>query len=59
MIEQKYLKTAEAAKYLGITEYILLRYAKQGKVEYSRPGGKQLHFEISELDRFMQEYRGK
>ena len=59
MVDQKYLKTADAAKYLGITEYILLRYAKQGKVQYSRPGGKQLLFDVNDLDKFMQDHRGK
>ena len=59
MIEQRYLKTPDAAKYLGITEYMLRRYAKQEKVKYSRPGGKEMFFDIAELDKFMLEYRGK
>jgi len=59
MIAQRYLKTSQAAKYLGITEYMLRRYAKQGKVQYSRPGGKEMMFDIQDLDKFMVEHRGK
>lgn len=59
MIDQRYLKTPQAAKYLGITEYMLRRYAKQGKVQYSRPGGKEMMFDIQDLDKFMVEHRGK
>lgn len=59
MIDQRYLKTSEAAKYLGIKIADLRRWAQQGRVPYSRPGGKIMLFDLQDLDKFMVEHRGK
>ena len=59
MIDQRYFKTRDAAKYLGLTEYMLLWFAKKGEIPYSRPGGKEMFFDKADLDTFMQNHRGK
>lgn len=58
MIDQKYLKTREAARYLGITESELRRYARISLIPYSRPGGKMMLFAKDDLDQFITKHRG-
>jgi len=56
---QKYFKTKKAAEYLGITEAEIRRYARDGKITYSRPGGKVMLFDKFDLDAFIENNRGK
>jgi len=59
MIEQRYLKTKEAAKYLGIPGSELRRYARMNLIPYSRPGGKIMLFDKADLDHFIAKHRGQ
>ena len=59
MIDQRYLKTKAAAKYLGISESELRRWVQQNRIPYSRPGGRVLFFDIKDLDCYIDLHRGK
>jgi len=59
MIEQRYMKSKQAAKYLGISELELRRYARMNLIPYSRPGGKVMLFDKDDLDHFIAKHRGK
>lgn len=58
-MDQRYYKTTEAAKYLGLSEYALRKYAKDGLIVFSRPGGKDMLFDKEEMDKFIRNSRGK
>lgn len=49
---KKYLSTAKAAQYLCITVTQMRQYARDGKIPYSRPGGKMMLFDIADLEAF-------
>ena len=59
MIDQRYYKTTDAAKYLGIPESEMRRYARENRIPYSRPGGKIMLFDKADLDAFIETYLGK
>jgi excisionase family DNA binding protein len=56
MMEQKFLKLREAAKYLGVSVSQMYRLINQGRIDYRRPTGGMYFFEKEALDEFM---RGK
>lgn len=58
-IEQRYYTVKDAAKYLGLPETELRRYAREGKLQYSRPGGKVLLFDKADLLLFIEKSKGK
>lgn len=59
MIDQKYLNTNQAAKYLSVTEYTIRKYANAGLIPYYRPGGKGMLFDRADLDNFVLKSKGK
>jgi excisionase family DNA binding protein len=58
-IDKMYYRTHEAAKYLGLSDSELRRYAREGRIEFSRPGGKVMLFSKPDLDKFIEINRGK
>ena len=59
VIDQKYLNTEQAAKYLCVTEYTMRKYANAGLIPYYRPGGKVMLFDRADLDNFVLKSKGK
>ncbi len=51
------LTTSEAAAYMGVKVSTLQRLARQKEIEYFKPGGKNLYFEVSALDAWMRRNR--
>jgi len=51
------LPTSEAAAYLGIQSRTLQSMAARKEIEYFKPGGKTLYFEISTLNAWMKRNR--
>lgn len=45
-----YLRTKDAARYLGVSNKTILRYARDGRIPCTKPGGKLAYFLITDLD---------
>jgi excisionase family DNA binding protein len=50
------IRTLEAAKLLGVSTQILLRWLKQGKIKATRYNAKTLRWDLDEVLRFKAQY---
>lgn len=53
------LKSSEAAKYLGIAKSTLYKRTSGKIIPFSKPGGKEMYFKKSDLDKYMQQNKNK
>ena len=58
VIDQKYLNTEQAAKYLSVTEYTMRKYANAGLIPYYRPGGRGCYLTEQTLTILFSKARG-
>lgn len=54
-----YLRTKDAAEYLGVAIDTLRGYARDGLIPYSRPGGRLLIFSKADLDKWIEKHRSE
>lgn len=52
-VKKRMLNTREAAFYLGLSVITVRRKAGNGEISSYRPNGKNLYFEISDLDEYL------
>lgn len=57
MNEKRYYRSNEAAEYLGVNEKTIRKWARENRIQYSRPGGKILLFDKRDLDAFVEKHR--
>jgi DNA binding domain, excisionase family len=60
--ESEYLKTKmltskEAAYYLSISVQHLRRLSRNGKIVSYKPGGKNIYYDINDLDNYQRNYK--
>lgn len=55
--QKETLTTAEAAKYLGISQSYLYKLTADKAIPFYKPTGKQIYFDRKELDGWLKRYR--
>ena len=54
-IKPRSLKTAASSQYVGLSPRAMLDLAHQGKIPYIKAGARSVLFDITDLDRFLDE----
>jgi excisionase family DNA binding protein len=54
---RRWLSTAEAAQYLGVSINTIRNYVGAGKLKVRRMGPRLLKFDVADLDRFVEGHK--
>lgn len=57
LIKERMLNTKEASKYLNLSIRYVRRLATKGKITSYKPGGKNLYFDLEDLNDYLRRFK--
>lgn len=57
IFKERLLTTKEASNYLNLSIRYVRRLASEGKITSYKPGGKNLYFDLEDLDEYLRRFK--